>query len=110
MTTKLKDSNAVVDYLCDFADEMVRTTDTLATIVGGTLTVTPSGLTVGTGSPPAPAIVSGTDKTGATVVSAAVRYWLTGGTVGVEYEVLCRVTTTGSRTLDHTMTIRVVNT
>ena len=104
--TKLKDSNAVKDYLFNFGREMARTADTIATIVS--VTVTPAGtLAIGAGSPPAPAITSGTDKNGATVASGAVRIWLSAGTVGVEYAVLCRVTTTGGRTLDLTGIVRI---
>lgn len=103
--TILKDPDAVKDYLVDLGREMANTSDTIATIV--TVTATPSGLTVGTGGT-APSIVAGRDENGAVVASGAVKLWLSAGALGTLYAVLCRVTTTGGRTLDHTGYVRVV--
>lgn len=105
MTAKLKDPDAVKDYVVDFADEMVKTSDTITAIVG--VTASPSGLNVGAGTPPAPSIVAGHDKSGNTVASSAVRFWLSSGTVDTTYGVLVRVTTAGARTLDYTATFRI---
>lgn len=107
MTTKLKDPDAVKDYVFDFGREMTRTSDTISTIVS--VAVSPSGLTIGAGSPPPPVVVAGTDKNGASVASAGVRFWVSGGTLGTEYAVTCRITTVGGRTLDYTGYIRCVS-
>lgn len=101
---KKKDPNAVADYLFDFGGQMVLDDDTIT----GTPTVvaTPSGLTVMTS--PAIAIVAGTDERNddAPVPSGAVRAWLSGGTLGRTYSLVCHVTTAGGRQYDKTGTIR----
>ena len=35
--------------------------------------------------------------------------WLSAGTVGVDFDLLCRIVTSDSRTLDKTMTVRIRN-
>lgn len=76
-----KDPNSVLDYAVDWSAWLG--TDTIAT---ATWTV-PTGLTKASDS--------------ATTTVATV--WLSGGTVGTEYSVNCRITTAGGRTEDQTL-------
>lgn len=99
-TTKLKDPNAVKDYLFNFGRELGPAGDAITSIAS--VTVSPSGLTIGSGSPLSPTIAAGTDASGTTVAASAVRVWLSGGTAGVRYSVTCRVVTSGGRTHDLT--------
>ena len=87
--TFLKDPNAQLDYKFDWSNWL----DTSETIQSYTLTV-PSGLTK---------VDESNDDTTVTV-------WLSGGTAGQTYEVVCRITTNTNpqRTEDRTMTFRVV--
>ncbi|MCJ7440416.1 MAG: hypothetical protein MUO25_02375 [Thermoanaerobaculaceae bacterium] len=80
-----KDPNAVLDYSIDWSHYLG--TDTIAT---ATWTVQ-AGLTKVTESK--------------TTTTATV--WLSGGTAGTDYPVICRITTVGGRTDDRTITIRV---
>jgi hypothetical protein len=80
-----KDPNDILDYSIDFADWLG--TDTLATV---TWTV-PTGLTKGSQSNS----------------STVALVWLSGGTAGATYEVLCRITTAGGRTHDKSVKLRV---
>jgi hypothetical protein len=81
-----KDPNAVLDYGFDWTLWL----QTGETISSSTWTV-PTGLTKDTD----------TKTTTATVV------WLSGGTAGTNYDVTCRIVTSGGRTDDRTMTIKV---
>ncbi len=42
-------------------------------------------------------------------VNTVACIWLSSGTDGTDYEVACKITTSDSRTLEHTITIRVRN-
>ena len=95
----LKDPAAVLDYRFDWAALTNGTgeTDWLATgetISTSTVTAT-SGLTVDSSS-----IVSG---------STAVVAWLSGGTAGQAYEVTNRIVTSGGRTDERTITLKVTD-
>ena len=81
----LKDPQAVLDYEWDWSDWLGA--DTIAT---HTVTA-PTGLTVASSSR----------------TSTAVLAWLTGGTAGVTYAVVCHITTTGGRQDDRTLQITV---
>jgi hypothetical protein len=104
VTTKIKDPDEVVDYLTNLGPEMAKTSDTIASITS--VTISPTGLVLGTGGT-APAITAGTDRSGLSVTSGAVRWWVSGGTLGVTYAVTCRVVTAGARTLDRTAFILI---
>jgi hypothetical protein len=78
----VKDPDEVLDYVRDWSAVLVGG-DTIATS-----TWTPeTGITVNSSSH---------DDTTATV-------WISGGTLGADYGVLNRITTTAGRTLDHTL-------
>ena len=96
MTTKIKDPNATLDYLFNWGDWLVPGD----TIVSKVVTAD-AGLTVSSS-----AIVAGTDRDGVSVPSGAVLVWITGGTLGAEYKVVCNVTTASAppRIDDRTMT------
>lgn len=83
--TFLKDPNAVLDYAVDWSRWLAG--DEIAT---STWTV-PAGLTK---------LSDSTTTTKATV-------WLAGGAVGQSYTVTNRITTTGGRTEERSLTIRV---
>ena len=42
-------------------------------------------------------------------INTVATIWLSGGTAGEEYELVNQIETSGSRTLDHTITIKVNN-
>lgn len=85
MTWKLKDPAAVIDYLRDWSEWLGE--DTILTSTW----IAPAGITV-------------EDDTHTTTTATV---WLSGGDVGLSYEVTNRVTTAGGRTDDRTMTIVV---
>lgn len=72
-----------------------------ATISTYTVTV-PTGITKASDNKSS-VIIAGITYAANTVVTV----WLSGGTVDTEYEILCRVVTSDSRTLDKTMTIPI---
>jgi hypothetical protein len=80
-----KDPNATLDYSVDWTNWL--DTDTIASVVW----VVPAGITQSS--------VSNTTKV-ATI-------WLSGGTTGKFYNITCRITTTGGRIDDRTITITV---
>ncbi len=86
MTTKLKDPDALLDYVFDWS-AWVATGETIASKV---VTV-PAGITL-TSSP----------YTGTTVTA-----WVSGGTVGQTYPVACRITTNQGRTDERTLFLQV---
>lgn len=79
-----KDPDAVLDYMIDWSD-WLGATDTIAS---ATWTV-PDGLTE--------------DSSTETTTTATI--WLSGGTAGASYALVCRVVTTEGRTDDRTITI-----
>lgn len=96
-STFIKDPDAVLDYKFDFA---------ASTNGSGNEDYLASGETISTATVTAP--------TGLTVASSAksdadtsVVAWLSGGTVGVDYDVVCKIVTTASRTDERTIRIRV---
>lgn len=86
----LKDPNSVLPFSCDWSAWLTNEADTAASVAW----TVPAGLTQEVS--PAPSLTDGK----ATV-------WLSGGTAGVEYDVTCRMTTTGGRIDDRTMRIAV---
>ena len=80
-----KDPSAVLPYQWNWTDWLV--TDTIAS---HTVTA-PTGLTLASSS----------------ATTTAVTAWLSGGTVGAYYDVVCRIVTAGGKTEDRTMQIRV---
>jgi len=94
-----KDPNAVLDYKFDWAASTNSTgnTDWLDTTNSETIsskTVTAdSGLTV--------------DSSSITDTNTSVTAWLSGGTVGQQYEVVCQIVTSASRTDERSITIVV---
>ena len=97
---KDKDPSAVLDYLFDFAaltngNGSSDYLDAGETILTKTI-VADAGITV--------------DSSAIVNTSTGVQVWLSGGTDGVTYNVTCRITTSGSRTDDRTLKIRVLPT
>lgn len=85
--TILKDPQAVLDYIFDWAAWLTDISDTLATHV-----VTPdAGITLDSSS----------------IVGSTVVAWLSGGTAGTTYRVACKITTTGGRTDERSIFIKV---
>lgn len=84
-----KDPNDVLDYRIDASTWLAGhdPDDTISTV---TWTV-PAGLTL---------VAQSNTTTTATI-------WLSGGTVGTQYEVLCRIVTAGGRTKDWTIGIEI---
>jgi len=80
-----KDPDAVKDYQIDWSTWLG--TDTIAT---STWTV-PAGIT----------------KASDTKTDTTTTAWLTGGTLGTDYSLVNRITTTGLRTEDQTIVIKV---
>ena len=86
----VKDPQAVLDYAFTWAAWLAAA----ETISSFTVTV-PTGITLAS---PAPAQAAG-----------VVTFWLSGGTVGTAYKVVCHITTNQGRQDDRTMTIKVVD-
>ena len=84
----IKDPDEILDYAFDWSS-WLATGETIST---RTISVE-SGLTE-----------SSTD----TESSGVVTVWLSGGTVGNEYDVACKIVTSASRTAERTMTIKVL--
>lgn len=83
------DPDAALDYSWDWSAWLTAEADTLSTY---TVTV-PAGLTLDSDS-----------ETGGVVTA-----WISGGTAGTSYEVLCEIVTAGARTDQRTMTLRCKN-
>ena len=92
MSFFVKDPNAILDYQINWATWLGS--DTINT---STWTV-PTGITAGNGSNGAPAPSN-------TTTTATV--WLIGGTAGVEYTLVNRITTVAGRTMDHSIVVIV---
>lgn len=95
---RLKDPDAVLDYVFDFKQRTNRSkgTDWLGsseTITSSTVTVVEGDVTV--------------DSSGETDSDTSVTAWVSGGTAGTTAKLRCRVTTSDARTDDRTMIIRV---
>jgi hypothetical protein len=84
-----KDPSAVLDYPFNWAD-WLGPAETVST---ATFTISPGGLTKDS---------QDDDLTSPTI-------WLSAGTLGVTYEVACRITTNQGRTDERTLRVRVVN-
>ena len=83
----LKDPSAVLDYAFDWTDWLAAAeTITYHTITADT------GITVD----------SSTESDGKIIV------WLSGGTAGINYKVACKIVTSGGRTDERTLWIKVV--
>lgn len=81
----VKDPSAVLDYKVDWATWL--STDTIATVAW----TVPTGIT----------------QTSTSNTTTTATIWLSGGTAGTTYEIVCRITTAGGRTDDRTIGIRV---
>ena len=90
--TYAKDPAAVLDFTFDWSD-WLATGETISTF-----TVTPdTGITLGTGDK-APSQANG-----------IITYWLTGGTDGTAYKVVCQIVTSAGRTDERYVWISVAN-
>lgn len=87
--TILKDPQAVLDYRVEWTTWLSDVSDTIST---GTVTAT-TGITVDSYN------VNGTQLIG----------WLSGGTAGSEYTITYQITTTGGRTDQRELVVRVQN-
>lgn len=83
-----KDPNAILDYRVDWGPWLDASGDAIATSIW----IVPSGIT----------------QTLATNTSTTATIWLSGGTAGQEYVLVNRITTTGGRTDDRSITIQVM--
>ncbi|WP_299663810.1 hypothetical protein [uncultured Ruegeria sp.] len=83
----VKDPEAVLDYLFDWSEWLAADGDT---ITDHTVTVS-TGLTLAS----------------STRTTTAVTVWLSGGTLGQQYTVDCRITTTLGRTASRKMTFLI---
>lgn len=82
-----KDPNAVLDYTVDWGPWLTPMLDTISTATW----IPETGLTVGT-----------TTKTATTATA-----YVSGGTAGQILKLTCRITTTGGRTDDRTLTLKI---
>ena len=85
MQTFIKDPDATLDYQVDWSDWL--SSDTIASVSW----VVPSGIT--------------NDSTANTTTTATI--WLSGGSLGSAYRVVCRIVTAAGRTADRTLHIKV---
>jgi hypothetical protein len=84
-----KDPTDVKDYTVSWAAEMAARSDTIATSVF----TAPVGITI--------------DSQSNSTTTSTV--WLSGGTADNSYEITCTVVTAGGRTLQRSVSLRVVN-
>jgi hypothetical protein len=82
-----KDPNEVVDYDLSWADQMTADSDT---ITSSTWTV-PAGIT----------------KDSSSNTTTRTKVWLSGGTTGETYTLLNRIVTTGGRTFDQSVKLKM---
>jgi len=109
MSLPAKDPNSIEPYFIVWCDED-GTNDGGATDNGEL-----QGATISTATWTVPTGITKTSDNTSAVTIQGVSYaintvatiWLSGGTDGTDYECLCRITTSDSRTLDKTITIRV---
>lgn len=85
--TILKDPQAVLDYIFDWSAWLADITDTI--------------------SSHAMTLETGITLDSSAVVSDTVVAWVSGGTAGVTYRVTCQITTTGGRTDERSIFIKV---
>jgi len=93
----VKDPNSVLDYVFDFA------ASTNGTGAGDWLA---SGETISTKTVTADTGIT-VDSSSITDSNTSVTVWLSGGTAGTSYDVACKAVTSGSRTVERTMIIKV---
>jgi len=93
-----KDPNAVLDYKWDWA--ALTNENGTSDWLGSGETISSKTVTADTGL-----IV---DSSSLTDANTSVTAWLSGGTVGVEYNVVCHITTSDARQDDRTIRIVVV--
>jgi len=86
MAWDAKDPNEVLDYSIDWRPRLV-TGDTIATV---TWTI------------PAPLTQGGTSNT-----NGITSTFISGGVEAATYSILCRITTTGGRTMDQTVKLKI---
>lgn len=94
-TLEPKDPNDTVDYHVNWTRTLTRMGDT---IQSSTWPVIDAGITIGSAPPYLPSNTS--------MVATA---WFSGGTAGTTYRATNRIVTTGGRTLDRTIEIRVMD-
>ncbi len=88
--TFLLDPNAVLDFEIDFGAAWLAAGETIVS----TTIEAEEGITVAPEGRPT------------TTTGGVVTVWLTGGSVGVVYDITCRVSTTAGRTDDRTIRVR----
>jgi hypothetical protein len=81
----VKDPNATLDYSVDWTDWL--DTDTIS----GVAWTVPAGIT----------------QTAVAATTKVATIWLSGGTAGQSYDLICRITTAGGRIDDRTISIMV---
>ncbi len=89
MATFKKDPNAVLDYVFDWGPWLTPMLDTIATVTW----LPDTGLTV-----------TNTSNTATTATA-----YVSGGTVDTTQQLTCRITTTGGRTDDRSILLKIVN-
>ena len=82
------DPDANLDYSVNWEDWLEDDDDTISSVVW----VVPDGMT----------------KTSQSSTDTIATVWLSGGTEGQQYNVVCRITTAGGRTEDRTIRLKVV--
>jgi hypothetical protein len=85
--TIIKDPDAVLDYTIDWTAWLDDVSDTISSKT----IIVPGGITNST----------------STIVGKTVVIWLSGGTAGTTYQVVCRIVTAGGRTDDRSIFIEV---
>jgi len=97
----IKDPDAILDYKFDWAGLTNNTKGARADWLGVGETISSYDIT--------PSVGITVDSHSVTDNDTSVTVWLSGGEEGVDYIVVCRVSTTAGRTDDRTITISVIN-
>ncbi|HJQ58207.1 MAG TPA: hypothetical protein VJ890_14970 [Vineibacter sp.] len=92
-----KDPDEDLDYEIDWTDRL----RSLPAAANDTISGTPSWSVSGSG------LAIGTGGKAPTATETSTKVWLSGGTAGQVYDVTCRITTTGGRTMELTYKLLV---
>ena len=101
MKQKLKDPGDVLDYKFDFAPLTNSQTGANSDWLESGETISTATVTVDSGLTK--------DSDSITDTNTSVTVWLSGGTAGEKYKVLCEIVTSAGRTKQKTMMIKMTN-
>ena len=97
---KLKDPHAILDYKWDFKPLTHAVTGATSDYLASAETILTATVTADTGLT--------VNSSAITDTGTSVSAWLSGGTAGTDYTVVCHFTTSASRTDDRSIVVQVI--